>query len=926
MSNIVFLKTNILNEATMAEKLFLIDGSALYYRSYFAFIRNPLINSKGENTSATFGFLNTLVRLIGDEQPHYMAVVFDTGEPTFRHELYEPYKATRERMPEEMRAQYPRLIDTLKKLNFVLLEKDGYEADDIIGTLAKQFGSPETDVFILSGDKDMAQLVNDHVFLYAMGKGNGAPEIMDKKDVFKKFGVHPGQIIDWLALMGDSSDNIPGVPKVGPKTATTLLRDYGSLENLYKHIDELKKSKVKENLIEYKEQAFISYRLATIKTDVPVQVTPEDLKIRLWDAKVAAAVTKELEFNRLGERMQRLVAHMEPETVYERHDAQTVDYRLIDTMDGIKELVEQLARQPLFVFDLETDSLDTLTARPAGIAISWREKQAVYIALDHLDCRLEVTNALEQLRPVFENPDIAKYGQNLKYDTAVLAQQGIHVKGVRFDSMIASYVLDPSNRQHGLDSLAEKWLEYEMIPIEKLIGKGKKQLTMNQLTASEVLPYAAEDADITLRVCRILEKKIEEAGLEELFYKLEMPLMEVLRGMELHGIRINRDLLQNISSRLAEKLEQLVREIHEEVGHSFNIGSPQQLGVALFDELKIHEALGARKPRKTKTGQYSTSEQTLERYAAHPVIARILEYRKLSKLKNTYLDALPALIHPKTGRIHTSFNQTVAATGRLSSTNPNLQNIPIRTELGREIRSAFIPSRGDYVLLSCDYSQVELRIMAHLSDDPGLIEGFMKDDDIHAITAAEIFNIPREEVTPDHRRKAKEINFGIMYGMNKYGLATRLHITPDEAEIYIAHYFARFPGIQLFMNRTIEQARRDGYVETMMKRRRFLPEIKSTNRNIREFAERTAVNTPIQGSAADLIKKAMIDVQRDIDTHARPAAMLLQVHDELVFEVSRDAVDEFAERVKTIMSEAIPLKVPLKVDSGVGENWLQAHE
>ncbi len=910
----------------MSEKLFLVDGSALYYRSYFAFIRNPLINSKGENTSATFGFLNTMVRLITEEQPHYIGVVFDTGEPTFRHKIYADYKATRERMPEEMRAQYPRLVDTMKKLNFVLLEKDGYEADDIIGTLAREFGSTGVDVYIMSGDKDMAQLVDDHIFLYAIGKGNQGAEIIGKEGVFQKYGVHPHQIVDWLALMGDSSDNIPGVPKVGPKTATTLLAEYGSLENLYRHVDELKKSKVKENLIAHREQAFLSYELATIKTDVPMELSLEDLKMRLWDPRVAVSVTRELEFNRLAERMERLTRDEAPVAVLDSHDDEKVDYRLLRDYAEIEKYVDLLAGQKSFVFDLETDRLDPLTAIIAGIAISYREKEAVYIAINHMDGQLDCTRVLDILRPVFEDETILKYGQNLKFDTAILKVHGLETAGVHFDSMIASYVLDPSNRQHNLDSLAEKYLDYEMIPIEKLIGKGKKQLKMTELAAAEVLPYAAEDADITLRVCRILEKKVHESGLDDLMYGLEMPLMHVLRTAELNGIKIDLSVLGELSERLAAQLEQLIGEIYQQAGREFNISSPQQLGVVLFDELNIHEALGMRRPKKTKTGQYSTSEQTLERYAGHPVIAKILSYRKLTKLKNTYIDSLPELVNPKTGKIHTSFNQTVAATGRLSSTNPNLQNIPIRTELGREIRSAFISSREDYLLLSCDYSQVELRIMAHLSDDPTLIEGFMQDDDIHAITAAQIFDIDRSEVTPDHRRKAKEINFGIMYGMNKWGLANRLHISADEAESFIAHYFARYPNIQLFMRRTIEQARQDGYVETMLRRRRYLPEINSSNRNIREFAERMAINTPIQGSAADLIKKAMIDVQAFIEKEDWPAAMLLQVHDELVFEVQAERVEAFAEKVKAVMCAAIPLKVPLKVDSGAGKNWLEAHE
>jgi len=911
----------------MSKKLFLIDGSALYYRSYFAFIRNPLINSKGENTSATFGFLNTMLKLLEDEHPEYVAIVFDTSEPTFRHKMYADYKATREKMPEEMRAQYPRLVNTLKALNFHLLELDGYEADDIIGTLAVRYADDELNAYIVSGDKDMAQLVNGNVYLYAGGKSGNPPEILDAEKVNEKYGVKPSQIRDWLALMGDSSDNIPGVPKVGQKTAAKLLEDFESLEKIYDNIDEVK-GKLQENLKENKEQAFVSRELTTIKTDVPIEVKLDEIEFDVWDMKVADKILRELEFRSLYNRMLALSEHKEAPT----DDMQSIDnseskYILIEDRGTLEDVAAKIKKAGRFVYDIETDTLDEISAELAGIALSWEAGKGCYIPLNHPDIRLDRETVFKILQPLFKDKNIKKLGQNLKYDTAILRRLGLEIDRLHFDTMVASYVIDPSNRQHNLGHLAEKYMAYRMIPIEELIGSGRNQKKMTDVPAADVLNYAAEDADITLQIAEILEKKIHENGQDDLMHKLEMPLVEVLMAMETHGVKVDLELLKRLSAEMGDEAENLQKEIYEIAAEEFNISSPQQLGTILFEKLKIHEDLGLRRPKRTKSGQISTSEQILERYSEHPAIAKILHFRKLTKLKNTYIDAFPNLLNPKTGRIHTSFNQTVAATGRLSSANPNLQNIPIRTELGRSIRKAFIPSRDDYVILSADYSQVELRIMAHLSRDETLIEGFKKGDkDIHAITAALIFDIDIDEVTGDHRRKAKEINFGIMYGMNKWGLANRLHITPDEAELFIANYFATYPNIQLFMRGAIEMAKDKGYVETMLRRRRYLGEIHSRNRNIREFAERTAINTPIQGSAADLIKKAMIDVHDYIQQEKARAAMLLQVHDELVFEVHKDEVHSFSEKVRHIMSSAFELRVPLVVDCGWGANWLEAHE
>ncbi len=909
----------------MNKKLFLVDGSALYYRSYFAFSRNPLINSKGENTSATFGFLNVLLKLIELEHPDYLAIVFDTKAPTFRHKIYEKYKATREKMPEEMAAQYPRLIETLKAANFNILEKEGYEADDIIGTLARKFGKDSVDVYIFSGDKDMAQLVNGHVFLYNLPKAQAEPEILNRQKIKEKFKVEPEQIIDWLALMGDKSDNIPGIPKVGEKTASELLNKFGSLEEIYKRIDEVDKNWLREKLLEYREQTKLAKQLATIETNVPIDVDLEDLKFKMWDIQHVGPILKELEFRNLYNRMAAMSRGELNPDAFKKHDRDKVQYTLVDTTEKLDTLIQNLKKNKRFVFDLETSSLNFLDAEIAGIAISWQEDKASYIAVKHQGSGLTSDFVLEKLRPVFEDPSFLKIGQNMKYDALIMEQNGVPVKGMHFDTMIASYLLNPAN-QHGLDRLSEEYLNYEMIHIEEIIGKkGKKQKVMTDLSAEFVYEYACEDADITYRLYKILKEELKDRGMAELFYGLEMPVMYVLMRMEQHGVKVDEALLKQLSDQLANKIAELQKSIFEKAGEEFNLNSPQQLGVILFDKLQIHKELGVRKPSRTKTGQYSTSEKTLERYVAHPVVASIMEYRKLVKLKNTYIDALPKLIHPKTGKIHTSYNQTVTATGRLSSSNPNLQNIPIRTDLGKEIRRAFIPSKENYLILSADYSQIELRIMAHLSGDETMIENFKKNKDIHAATAALIFNIPVEEVTPDHRRKAKEINFGIIYGMTPYGLASRLGISKEEAQEFIADYFATYPKVGEFMQKMIAFARKHHYVETMMHRRRYLPEILNSNQNIREFAERTAINTPIQGSAADLIKKAMIDVQRYIEDHKIPASMLLQVHDELVFEVDKTVAQSFALKIKDLMEHAAELRVPLVVDWGLGNNWLEAH-
>ncbi len=908
----------------MPQKFFLVDGSALYYRSYFVFMRNPLINSKGENTSATFGFLSAMIKLIEEEKPDYLAIIFDTKEPTFRHEIYSEYKATREKMPPEMAEQYPRLVDTLTKFNFKLLDKAGYEADDIIGTLADKYASEDLHVFIVSGDKDMAQLVNDHVFLYNPGRSNQNAEVLDREGVRDKMGVRPEQIIDWLSLMGDQSDNIPGIPKVGKKTAEKFLREFGSLENLYDNIDALKESAVKKNLIEYKDNTGLARKLTRIDTLVPIKISLDELEFRMWDMEVAGRVLNELEFRRLFNRVQSVAQKFGVIQDFDKHAESQADYRLVSDMDALKDLLADLKKQKAFVFDLETSAIDFNEAQLAGIAVSWQENTAYYIAVNHPDVSMKEAGVLELIRPLFADENIRKIGQNIKFDAMILKNHGLEIRGIYFDTMIASYLINPTG-QHNLDKLSERYLNYEMIHIEELIGSGKKQKKMTDIPASAVVKYAAEDADITLKLYNILKPLIAERGMDTLFFDLEMPLVEVLMAMEMQGVKLDTDLLRTQSELLAEELQKLEASIYEAAGEMFNLNSPQQLGKILFDKLAIHQDLGLKRPPKTKTGQYSTTEAIMERFIGHPIVENIMTFRKLTKLKNTYLDALPGLVSPATGKVHTSYNQTVAATGRLSSSSPNLQNIPIRTDIGRDIRKAFVASKENYKILSADYSQIELRIMAHLSGDEAMIESFRKNQDIHASTAALIFGTDVNEVDAEQRRKAKAINFGIIYGMSKYGLASRLNISVDEAEEFIADYMATYRGVYQFMQNAMRRAAENGFVETMMHRRRYLPEIKSDNRQIREFAERTAINTPIQGSAADLIKKAMIDIHRFLINKKGSAKMLMQVHDELIFEVDRKEAKAFAGKVKELMENAIELSVPLVADIGIGDSWYEAH-
>jgi len=895
-------------------RLFLIDGTALAYRSYFGFIRNPLINSKGVNTSGVFGFTNSMMKLLRDEKPDYIACVFDTKSPTFRHKIYPEYKATRKKMPDELRDQFPEIRKIVEAFQIPILEKEGFEADDVIGTLAREAEAQDLDVYMVTGDKDFMQLVSSKVKMYIMGKSD-QPDILTPAGVKIKMGVDPGKIIDLLGLMGDSSDNVPGVPGVGPKTALELLSAYESMEGVLEHAKDVKKNKVRENLVTYKDQALLSKDLVTIRTNVPLEVSVDQLKAREMDREKVLALFKELEFSRMLDEVQDSVGEQTRDM--DRH------YQTVRTKSELDTFVQKLKSIPMFSVDLETTSLDSITAEIVGFSFSWKAGEAAYVPF-HLPDEPSLFSTLEILRPVLENPDIRKCGQNIKYDMRVLKRQGVQLQGVDFDSMVAAYLINPSMRRFGIDNLAMEYLRIKKIPTTDLIGSGRNQISMADVPLEKVADYACEDADVAFRLREILEPKLAENDMLQLFHDVEIPLIQVLMDMEENGVALDLDMLKTMSEEMDGQLQKLIQEIYDLAGETFNINSTQQLGSILFEKMKVHEIVGGRRPKRTKTG-YSTDVNVLESLSAHSLPRKLLDYRQLTKLKSTYVDALPKLVSPVTNRVHASFNQAVTATGRLSSSDPNLQNIPIRTELGRTIRKAFVPEKKDWVILSADYSQIELRIMAHLSGDETLLESFQNGEDVHRRTASEMFDIPQEAVTADHRRQAKTINFGIMYGMGPYGLASRLKISFDEAHNFISAYFVRYPKVNTFIARTIAQAHEKGFVTTLLNRRRYLPELKSDNRNVREFGERTAVNTPIQGTAADLIKIAMIRISEKLKQESWQAKMILQIHDELVFEAPETESDKLAEMVRKEMEGAIDLSVPIKVDMGVGESWFEAH-
>lgn len=920
-------------------KLFLIDAYALIYRSYYAFLKNPRINSKGINTSAIFGFINSLEDVLKRENPTHIAVAFDPQGPTFRHEAFEQYKAQREETPEVIRQSVPIIKEIIAAYNIPILEVPRFEADDVIGTIAKQAERQGFEVFMMTPDKDYGQLVSEHIFMYRP-KFGGDYEVMGEPEVLAKYNLRSTeQVIDLLGLMGDAADNIPGCPGVGEKTAQKLLAEFGSIDNLLANTDRLKgaqKRKVEEN----KEQIRFSKFLATIKTDVPISFDAAHCVREKPDIARLKAIYTELEFrtfiNKLeGEPVKRkqegpvqgdLFAIFAAESTSETKNVALADltntphvYHIVDTEEKRAELGRFLSNQEFFAFDTETDALDPLRAKLVGFSFSVTEGEAWYVPVPEGD--EEAMAVVAHFSPALQDAKIQKIGQNIKYDILVMRRYGVKVAGALWDTMIAHYLLNPE-LHHGMDYLAETYLHYHTKPIEELIGpKGKGQLSMRQVALPVIAEYAAEDADITLRLKHYFAPKLEQEELLPLFRDMEMPLVYVLADMEATGVTLDTEALRQSSEVLTAQLSEIEQEIYKMADMTFNINSTRQVGEVLFDRLKLNE-----KAKKTKTGYYSTSEDVLEKLRGkHPIVDRLLAYRGLKKLLSTYIDALPALIHAETGKIHTSFNQAVTATGRLSSTNPNLQNIPVRDELGREIRKAFIPDNDDCLFFSADYSQIELRIMAHLSGDPHMIEAFRSGADIHAATAAKIYGVPIEAVTSDMRRKAKTANFGIIYGISVFGLAERLGISRSESKELIDGYFKTYPRIREYMDESIEVARKQGYVETIFKRKRFLPDIHSHNAVVRGYAERNAINAPIQGSAADVIKLAMVRIFQRFEDEELRSKMILQVHDELNFNVYRNEAERVKQIVLEEMERVMPLQVPLIADCGEGKNWLEAH-
>jgi DNA polymerase-1 len=924
----------------MQKKLFLIDALALIYRAHFAFSKNPRINSKGMNTSAVLGFTNSLLDIINKEQPTHIGVAFDTHAPTFRHEAFPEYKANREKQPEDIQIAIPISKELVKAFNIPVLELDGFEADDIIGTIAKTAKSKGFEVYMMTPDKDYAQLVEDQIYLYKPAYMGNAVDILGIEEVLKKFDIHSvDQVRDLLGLQGDSVDNIPGIPGVGAKTAVKFIQQFGSIEELLKNTDQLK-GKLKEKVEEFGEQAILSKELATINTKVPLTFDETEFEYTGPDAEKVKSIFDDLEFRTLSKRVfgeQPITSTQDsgqlnmfgagkPEegtkenTSLKKNLADVKhNYELVQTDAEIKNLVKVLNKSKEFCFDTETTGINALEAELVGLSFSVYKGEAWYVPVP--GDQKAAKKMVEAFKAPFSNQKISKIGQNLKYDMLVLKKYGIEVRGPLFDTMIAHYLIEPDTR-HNMDVLAETYLNYTPVSIETLIGKkGKKQGSMRDVEIEKVVEYAGEDADITLQLKEVFEPILKKKKLEKLFYEVETPLIEVLADMEYAGVKIDPKTLKVLSGEMDQEIIDLQKDIQEIAGVEFNIASPKQLGEVLFEHLKLDD-----KPKKTKTGQYATGEEILTRLAyKHEIAQKILEFREVQKLKSTYVDALPEMISPHDGRVHTSFNQAIAATGRLSSTNPNLQNIPIRTEKGREIRKAFIPTNKDHILLSADYSQIELRIMAYFADDDSMINAFKEGKDIHAITASKIFRVGLDDVTQDMRRKAKTANFGIIYGISVFGLSQRLNIPRGEASEIINSYFNEFKAVKAYMDTVINQAREKGYVETLLGRRRYLRDINSRNATMRGFAERNAINAPIQGSAADLIKVAMIKIHDHVKKENLKSKMILQVHDELVFDVYKPELKKLQPKVEELMKTALPLTVPIEVESGTGNHWLEAH-
>jgi len=886
--------------------LYLIDGTAYIYRAYHA-IRG-LTNSEGLPTNAAFGFTRMLIKLVEDRAPEYVVMFFDAKGPTFRHEIYQDYKANRPPQPEDLSVQIPYIKEITKGFNILVMEMAGFEADDLIGTFGRIAEETGFSVVMVTGDKDFVQLVTDKAIIWDPMK----EKTIDVKAVRESFGVEPSQMIDVMGLSGDTSDNIPGVPGIGQKTALSLIKTFGSIERLYEQVDTITKKKQHQNLVQYKEQAILSRELAQINTRVPVSFNPENFKFKAPDNTMLATLFKKLEFRQLQQDFPK------------KTDLSQKKYQPIFDVDAFSDLVARLESAEMFAVDTETTSKDPMQAELVGLSFSMEPDEAFYIPCAHDDpdapAQLELKTVLNLLKPVLENPDIKKIGQNIKYDWMVLKRNGINLAGVNFDTMLASYLINPSKRAHSLDQIALDFLDHKTITYQDIMGKGKKDMSFAEVPLEKAVPYACEDADITLMAYNVLMPMLEEAGLGELLEKVEMPLVPVLMKMELTGVCVDKEKLRDLSKSFEQQLDELESRIYAVAGEEFNIRSSQQLGEILFEKLE----LPVQKKTKKKTG-YSTDVDVLKALAdQHELPELILRHRTLAKLKSTYTDALMGLVHPETGRIHTSYNQTVTATGRLSSSNPNLQNIPVRTDEGMEIRRAFVPRKG-WTMVSADYSQIELRILAHHADDEILIKAFRDDEDIHTRTATEVFQVFPSFATSELRNQAKVINFGIVYGMSPYGLSRELGISQKMAKTYIDNYFKRYKGVKQFMDQTIIDARETKRTSTLLGRIRLLPDINSSNKNVREFAERTAINTPIQGTAADLIKLAMINIDAALRERGLRAAMLLSVHDEIVFEVPPEELATVKNLVKEIMEGIWELKVPLKVNVVLGSNWAEAH-
>lgn len=939
------------------KRLFLLDAFALIYRAYFAFGTNQRVTSKGLNTSAVFGFTNTLLEILQKEKPTHIAVVFDTAAPTARHTEFADYKAHREAMPDDIVVAIPYVKRLIEGFRIPVLFSDGYEADDVIGTLAKKAEKAGYVTYMMTPDKDYGQLVSDNIFMYKPAKFGNPAEILGPKEICAKYNIQrPEQVIDILGLMGDTADNIPGIPGVGEKTAIKLITEYHSVEKLLENVEKLTGS-LKEKVMNNKDKAILSKRLATILLDAPVEFEEDKLIMEAPDKEKLKELFIELEFRQIAKRVlgeeisaevvqqkaeKKAAAATKQETgqfdMFGGDDEATAEtnneqaheifktiadiphmYHLVDTKEKRAELIQLLSSQKSFCFDTETTGLDVFEAEIVGLSFSCKKAEAYYVTIP--ENQTEAKEVITEFKSLLENEGIEKVGQNMKYDISVLRNYGVEVLGNKFDTMIAHYLIQPDMR-HNMDVLAETYLGYSPVSITTLIGaKGKNQLNMRSVDVAKLVEYAGEDADVTLQLREVFEPMLQKDGTKKVFDNIEMPLVAVLADMENEGINLDTAALASFSLELKDEILKVQDEIYQMAGTTFNIASPQQLGKILFDHMKISD-----KVKKTKTGQYATGEDILEKLAAaNPIVEKILVFRELQKLKNTYVDPLPTMLNPKTGKIHTSYNQVVAATGRLSSDKPNLQNIPIRTEKGREVRKAFIARNDEFTILSADYSQIELRIIAELSEDPGMMEAFRQGLDIHSATASKVFNVPLGAVDKEMRRKAKAVNFGISYGQTAFGLSQTLNIPRKEASDIIDNYFAQYPNVRGLMDKNINFAREHGYVETIMGRRRYLRDINDSNANVRSGAERNAINAPIQGSAADMIKIAMIKIHHEIKKQNLKSRLLLQVHDELVFDAHKDEVDVLKPLIREGMVNAIPMKVPIEVDMNTGKNWLEAH-